>query len=382
MGEISRARVLCVFGYEHFFGAERANVRVLRYLVEAGHDVRCLVSTRAPRPLIDALDDAGIAREAVPFGPSFFGLSGDLRHYAGNLAGIARVSWKVFLLSHTFRPTHLYVPNYIQFLYGWPSIAVSRARVIFRVGDPPETSSLHRMMWRCVIQPFVDVFAPNSEFTRQRLVQAGVPLWKARVVRNSLTRTVGAPVKPSTPTIVYLGQINRQKGVDIAVAAALDICVRHQRLRFVFVGPLDLDPEFSASLLQRVEGAGLSDRILFPGYREDVMAHLTGALVHICPSVQQESSANVVVEAKFAGVPSVVFPNGGLPELVHHEIDGYVCRRPDRDALIEGIEYFLDHPDRLAIARERALESARSFTPAVAAEAWTALLASGHHSPP
>src|SRR5687767_9573667 len=146
-------RVLAIFGYEKFFGAERANLRVLRFLAEAGAEVRCLISRDATAELRSALAAAGVATEEVKFGPSYFGLTLNLAHYARNLAGMIRVSRSFARVSKTLRPTHIYVPNYLQFLYGFPALLARDQPVIFRVGDPPELTSLHRFMWRNLITP-------------------------------------------------------------------------------------------------------------------------------------------------------------------------------------------------------------------------------------
>ena len=54
---------------------------------------------------------------------------------------------------------------------------------------------------------------------------------------------------------------------------------------------------------------------------------------------------NVVLEAKLCGKPSVVFPTGGLPELIEHGVDGYICRDCTVEALGDGIDYFVKNPD-------------------------------------
>ena len=65
--------------------------------------------------------------------------------------------------------------------------------------------------------------------------------------------------------------------------------------------------------------------------------------VHVCPSVWEEPLGNVVVEAKTAAVSSIVFPAGGLPELVCHLEDGYICAAKTQEELARGLRHFLDH---------------------------------------
>ena len=53
----------------------------------------------------------------------------------------------------------------------------------------------------------------------------------------------------------------------------------------------------------------------------------------------------MVPEAKQAGVPSVVFASGGLPELIAHGEDGWICEGKTAESLEGAIERFLDLPD-------------------------------------
>jgi glycosyltransferase involved in cell wall biosynthesis len=368
-------RVLAIFGYEKFFGAERANLRVLRFLTEAGAQVRCLISRQATPELRSALADAGVVTEEVKFGPSYFGLTLNLAHYARNLAGMVNVSRAVARVSKSFGPTHIYIPNYLQYLYGFPSLLFQKHPVVFRVGDPPELAAHHRFMWRNLISPFVRAFVANSESTRARLVSVGVPSEKISVIRNSVLPYPGnsGATHRQDFHVIYVGQLTPHKGVDLAVEAALAVCARKEDVRFSFVGPVNGESAFVSSLLARVSQSSYRSRIQFVGYDPNILPLLANASIHICPSVQPESSANVVLEAKSAGLPSVVFPNGGLPELVQHEIDGYVCAEPTVASLIQGIMYFLDDPDRLQRSALAAQKSSALYSPEAVAKEWRLL---------
>jgi glycosyltransferase involved in cell wall biosynthesis len=94
--------------------------------------------------------------------------------------------------------------------------------------------------------------------------------------------------------------------------------------------------------------------------------------VHCCPSrpEQREGLAGVVLEAKLAGVPSVVTPTGSLPELVRHGVDGWVARAPTADALAEGLRHYLTDPQARDRAGAEARASLDAFSEARFAEAW------------
>ena len=110
----------------------------------------------------------------------------------------------------------------------------------------------------------------------------------------------------------------------------------------------------------------------FLGYREDVLHLMANAGIHCCPSCPEtrEGFGLVNVEAKAAGIPSVVTPSGALPELIRHREDGWVCSDGSPAAVAEGIEKFLVDPKMAATAGQAALMSLERFDRASFARAW------------
>ncbi len=80
-------------------------------------------------------------------------------------------------------------------------------------------------------------------------------------------------------------------------------------------------------------------------------AMYAAADVFVTPSLQ-DNLPNTIVEAMSCGTPCVGFHVGGIPEMIHHQKDGYVARYRDADDLAAGIRYVLAHPElREAAAR-------------------------------
>ena len=71
----------------------------------------------------------------------------------------------------------------------------------------------------------------------------------------------------------------------------------------------------------------LSSRIHFYGYvtHDNIKSYYSKAHVLIVPSMFEDSSPNVVIEARYLGLPVVAFPAGGISELVMHKKTGYLC---------------------------------------------------------
>jgi glycosyltransferase involved in cell wall biosynthesis len=361
MNKLNEMKVLAVLGYGGFFGGERANLKVIKMLNDCGANVECLVLADGGEAFQSTIKTEGFVCHPAKFGPSYFGLSGDPVHYFKNLFGMLRVSIKLYSVAKKFKPDKIYVPNYIQFLYVWPSLFFVKSDVVFRIGDPPENTTLHKCLWSKIISPRVKNFVANSQYTLRCLFNTGVHESKGQVINNCLTRDVEAlPSKDvlAEKYIVYAGQINEQKGVDIAVKWAIILCNKYEDVYFKFLGPFDETSEYSKSIIDNIRNSNLSDRIIFLGYEKDILTHFATSYLHICPSVQEESSANVVIEAKCCSVPSIVFPRGGLPELINHKVDGYICESADVDCLVEGLEYFIENQD---FQKKACVEAGKSF---------------------
>ena len=229
---------------------------------------------------------------------------------------------------------------------------------------------------RATRQTFVCV----SEYVRRKAIEAGVPPAKARVIysyppeRPDAHDSGNLGLEPfGGRTVVFVGQIAPHKGVALLVQAAIDLCTVRDDVRFLIAGSISQQNLFAIALMGKVKSLGLEDRIRFLGYLNGVPGLLAHADVHVCPSVWEEPLSNTVVEAKKAGLPSVIFRAGGLPELVEHKRDGFVCRDRTVGALKEGIAYFLDAGDdvlRAASEEARASLERLGITKARFAQAW------------
>jgi len=153
--------------------------------------------------------------------------------------------------------------------------------------------------------------------------------------------------KNSKIRILYIGQVIPQKGVIQLAEAARELCQKYSNLTFIIAGSLKQDESYTEALIQYIDEAGIQEYFEFFGHVNDIYSLIGKCDIHVMPSIYEESLGNVLVEAKSVGVPSVIFPVGGSPELIEHEVDGYVCKSIDSSALAEGIAFFLSDRIRM-----------------------------------
>ena len=105
----------------------------------------------------------------------------------------------------------------------------------------------------------------------------------------------------------------------------------------------------------------IADKLPLPvyplGYVNDekkIVSVYNSADVFVLPSLE-DNLPNTIMEAMACGVPCVGFDVGGIPEMIDHEINGYVARFKDSDDLMRGIRWVLDPNTDYALLSHRAI---------------------------
>lgn len=108
-----------------------------------------------------------------------------------------------------------------------------------------------------------------------------------------------------------VGRFHPDKGQDLLVAAAAK-CLQHKAVRFVFAGR-GCD-QFNSELIDLLEQAGIRDRVLLLGERDDIPVLLTEFDMFCMPS-RSEAFPVALGEAMLAGLPCVATQVGDCAEL-------------------------------------------------------------------
>jgi glycosyltransferase involved in cell wall biosynthesis len=275
---------------------------------------------------------------------------------------------KMLRTVRSFRPTHFYAFNQLYTLNFSIALALIRLPLIYRSGDEPTQHNwFWRLLWKFIAWR-VHHFVAVSSFIRDRLVDAGVDEAHISIIYSPPPKrhAVGPaelPARASLPgtfCFVYVGQITKAKGVDLLLTAFSEVCPHYSNAHLLIGGPISdwAGHEWARGLRNKIEAdLKLAQQIHFLGEVENALDLMKRCDVHVCPSVWEEPGANVVVEAKSMGIPSIVFPRGGLTEVVEHQVDGYVAESCSVTALTKAMLYYLDNPNAAKAHGVKALES-------------------------
>jgi glycosyltransferase involved in cell wall biosynthesis len=247
------------------------------------------------------------------------------------------------------------------------SLRLCKLPLVYRMGDcPPVDSPFNLRIWRMAMRRCARVVA-NSKFVLNSALAAGISNTKISVIHNLAPSRDGATDtndSHSDPdnlaSLIYVGAVSEHKGLAPLVEAFSRLAPEYPSMRLDILGGSRYDTPFRIQLNQMIAALNLESRVFFHGHVDDPSAYFRRSAIHVAPALWEEPFANVVLEAKREGTPSVVFPSGGLPEMVRHQVDGYICREKSVDALVEGLRWMLADPARLHCMGEAAREDSEA----------------------
>jgi glycosyltransferase involved in cell wall biosynthesis len=377
-------RILALFGGAVVYGQERGNMEALCALRDQGCEVLCLVRDEAWSELVPpALDAVGLKWRKVAYIEQR--MPGRMLWLLfRNPWAFMRANWVFLRIAREFRPTHVHGFNSLFVLNFLPALMLTRIPIVYRAGDRPLLHNwLWRLVWRLIVRQTVR-FVANSRFTAGELVASGVAAHDIALIYSFPPRrgTPATPFRPpegfddAGPRFAYVGQITPEKGADVLIEAFRTIAAEAVGARLFVAGRISdwWGDAWARTLRDRtLADPALGDRVAFLGYVEDVPGLLDYCHVHVCPSVWDEPLANVVMEAKLAARPSIVFPSGGLPEIVSHGVDGFVCPDKSAHALAAALRAYLDCPEMIGRQGAAARESLERLGVMRFREAWAAV---------
>ena len=172
----------------------------------------------------------------------------------------------------------------------------------------------------------------------------------------------------SRPTVLFVGRLEKRKGLRFLLRAWPEVLRRHPEARLVVVGrgrPLEGYRRFAAR-----QGWSPED-VVFAGYvsDEDLPRYYQAADVFCAPNTGQESFGIVLLEAMAAAVPIVAADIPGYRDVVTHEREGLLVETKNTGALADAICRLLANPSLRASMREAGPHKARRYDwPRVAGE--------------
>jgi glycosyltransferase involved in cell wall biosynthesis len=237
----------------------------------------------------------------------------------------------------------------------WSDFRLAQDRPMYR----------RRMAMLGAVDRFV-VLNRESAAELQALGLGGVP---ASLVPNGVDARRFLPAKPAEraglrarlgipqdlPVVLFVGRLERRKGLDILFAAWAELVRRADAPRLLIAGPGD-----ATAWGREARALGVRDHITFLGGRTDVVDLYRAADLLVFAS-RAEGCPNVVLEAMACGVPVVATDVAGNREVIGGDgTAGRLVPTDEPTALAEAVSVLAGSAslrrEMGAAARERILE--------------------------
>lgn len=219
---------------------------------------------------------------------------------------------------------------------------------------------LYGIVDRLVLRSFAAVVAVSQE-VRNRLVKAGVPRDRVRLIANGIDpqpfqQHRAIEPNPDLPlTVGFVGRLSHEKGVDLFLQAAAIVSQQLPATRFVVFG----DGPDRPVLEELVNRLSLKDRVSLPGRREDMPA-VYASLDILVSSSRQEGLPISLLEAMASGLPILATAVGEVPSLIRHQQTGILVAPNDVPALAHAMTALLTDASlrhRLGVQASHLVES-------------------------
>jgi glycosyltransferase involved in cell wall biosynthesis len=182
-------------------------------------------------------------------------------------------------------------------------------------------------------------FIVGSRYMKNELEINGIDADKIRIVNPvpAALREPNAFPPSQSPSVLFVGQVIRGKGVDLMLKALAAVTGDWQA---TIVG----EGSFLGQCKQLAATLQIADRVRFTGWvpHAELDDYYRSASLLVVPSRWPEPFGMVGIEAMARGRPVVAFSNGGIPDWLDHDTTGLLVPAADVGAMTAAIQTILD----------------------------------------
>ncbi|MBW1214768.1 colanic acid biosynthesis glycosyltransferase WcaL [Pantoea allii] len=199
----------------------------------------------------------------------------------------------------------------------------------------------HKQDYRNLFQQS-ELMLPISHLWQNKLIAMGCPPEKIHVTRMGIEpekfnfQPRDAFHRPLR--IVSVARLTEKKGLDVAVKASAILKQRGGQFQYTIIGNGDQD-QMMRDFIAHEE---MDDCVTMPGFKpqEEIRKALNEADIFLLPSKtaadgDMEGIPVALMEAMAVGLPVVSTFHSGIPELIEHNVSGWLVKEDDAEALAD-----------------------------------------------
>jgi glycosyltransferase involved in cell wall biosynthesis len=273
----------------------------------------------------------------------------------------------------------LHCHQYTPWVYGTLAALGTNCKVLFTEHGRfyPDSSSWKRRLINPVLAFFTDGFTAISQATRHALDHYEfIPLNRIELIYNGIKSLTSSNTKQPLRCELQIPEDHFVLGT----IARFDPIKNHVMMLDAFAKVLEHRPNCSLLMVgdgderhtieKKIADLGLSNNVVLTGYQVDPTQYLQLMDVFLLSSLS-EGTSMTLLEAMSLSKPCVVTDAGGNPEIIKHEVNGYVTINDDASSFANAIDNILDNDTLALFGKNARLRFLEQFTDTIMVEKYT-----------
>lgn len=219
-----------------------------------------------------------------------------------------------------------------------------------------------------IFEPFFFVFYKKihfitvSESTKKDLNKLGIKDENIHLIHNGVNVISSFSKKEINPTLIYLGRLAKDKGIEDAIHAFYKLQLIFKNINFWIVGKEEKEgyKNYIENILKKM---GIDKKVKFWGHVSEKMKFnlLKKAWILIHPSIR-EGWGLTVIEAASCGTPTVAYNVSGLRDSIINGKTGVLVDNKTPEELANKINSLLNNINSYNILSRYALKWSKNFS--------------------
>lgn len=186
----------------------------------------------------------------------------------------------------------------------------------------------------------VDQFICTCEFSKNKLIEGGVPEKKISCVPTFIDSSKITPCFENDKYFLFLGRMAHQKGTIYAIEAMKYLKDTEYVLKIT--GQIS-DSEEDQKIWKYIQENRLENKVVFTGFKhgKELEELISRSTCIVCPAIWYENMPNTVIEAYAYGKPVVASRVGSLAEIVEDEKTGFLFEMRNSKDMADKLRKFV-----------------------------------------
>jgi glycosyltransferase involved in cell wall biosynthesis len=207
------------------------------------------------------------------------------------------------------------------------------------------------------------LFITVSDSTKKDLEKIGIRKKNIRLIHNGVSpfELKGKITKEKLPTLVFLGRLSKDKGIEDALLMVELLKRDHNTLQLWIIGKFE-NKKYERRIKKLLDDFKVKKNCTLYGYvNEDMKGTLLKkAWLLIHPSIREGWGLNVI-EANSVGTPAIGYNVQGLRDSINNGKTGLLVE-PDAISLANGVEDLILDRGRLKQLSKNSVEWSKNFS--------------------